>query len=606
MHDDEDEKVVRFPGRHHDDEPASPEDKAGEAEPEDEDECEGDEPEDDEPDDEDEGEAEPVEEPDDAAELVKLSRSAPDPKHQKLPHWPEPVDGEALFTDYRRFVSRFVVMPPHTDVLLPLWAIGSFAVPIPNALPCAPLMRISAATKESGKSRLLSVLAGLVFRANPVSGITEAGFVQGAHRRHTMLIDECDKFLPKRDETRSEIVKLLNASHDPTMAFKEQTRIVKGERIIERFNLYTFTALAGIGEFGPPTLRSRALMTVKLKKLRPGETVEPFVPADHAEAMLTLRRKAARWVLDNKDAIMACQPDLDPMFAMRARDNAIPILKIADTLSPKIGRMAREALHNLAGKSDVVDANEATLRDIAELFCEGQFPGTKAIFSAEIVEKLTKFYSDKELYENFSTKALNNRLRDFDIHTFTYRDGDAVQRAYRRHELIEWFEQYGLAYEPEPEPPTPKPPQRGRTVRDPAEPPASATVQQSKDPDPTPSKLTAQAEKTIRALEQGRAIVERIKRPTQATPERPAIMTAQRVEAADGRLRPEPKPAQPSDAVEIGGKNYRVCEAWSDKPQIYARVTATDGWRKTPQHERRLQPTSALFAKILACARQRL
>ncbi len=106
----------------------------------------------------------------------------------------------------------------------------------------------------------------------------------------TILIDEADTYLAEKNELRG----ILNGGHRRMDAFV--WRSVGDDHEPRAFKVWALKCIAMIGRL-PDTLEDRALV-VALRRKYPHEKVERFKTRRVTE-LLPLRRKCARWVLDN-------------------------------------------------------------------------------------------------------------------------------------------------------------------------------------------------------------------------------------------------------------------------------------------------------------------
>src|SRR5262249_37933007 len=70
------------------------------------------------------------------------------------------------------------------------------------------------------------------------------------------------------------------------------------------------------------------------------------------EALHTLSRQIARWVLDHTDALQEGDPLLPDGLSLRALDNWTPLLTIAELVDADTAAKARETARTLSGSPD--------------------------------------------------------------------------------------------------------------------------------------------------------------------------------------------------------------------------------------------------------------
>ncbi|MGA9303996.1 MAG: DUF3631 domain-containing protein, partial [Candidatus Sulfotelmatobacter sp.] len=267
-----------------------------------------------------------------------------------------------------------------------------------------------------------------------------------------------------RAGTRNRLVQMINAGHKKTSAvimLVENVKTSKGTiKVTRRYQIFAPIAMAGIGDFAPPTIKTRAFI-IKLMRKMLGEEVEDFIPDEHAPMMRELRSKIFRWVKDNKDAIRHCRPELDrDLINNRQRDNATMLLQIADIIGPQCSARARDAIKFLTS-SDTRDPNEMLLGDIAMILTDptilvGNTGDPKnppkpigtdnAVFTGDLCDLLVRYFPHREAYAGLTQAKVASMLRVFDIEPEPghKRRGEQVLRWYRRDRFDPWFVRYGF------------------------------------------------------------------------------------------------------------------------------------------------------------------
>jgi hypothetical protein len=171
--------------------------------------------------------------------------------------------------------------------------------------------------------------------------------------------------------------------------------------------------------------------------------------------MRELRSKIHRFVRDNKDPIRESRPELDrELINNRQRDNATMLLQIADTIGPRCGERAREAIKRITG-GDILDANEMLLGDIASILTDPEIVvgdpakpigAGNCVFSGDLCDLIGQYFPHREAYVGFTQARLAAMLSRFDIapEPRCKRRGKSVLHWYRRDAFDEWFVRYGL------------------------------------------------------------------------------------------------------------------------------------------------------------------
>jgi hypothetical protein len=124
-----------------------------------------------------------------------------------LTPWETEVDGAAWLDTVAGLLRRYVVLPPHADTALALWALWTFAF---DAFDTAPILTITSPLPRCGKTTVTGLLTAIVHRPLMASSVTAAVIYRVIEQRHpTLLIDEVDSFLSLHEEMRG----ILNSGH---------------------------------------------------------------------------------------------------------------------------------------------------------------------------------------------------------------------------------------------------------------------------------------------------------------------------------------------------------------------------------------------------------
>ncbi|MBM3566047.1 MAG: DUF3631 domain-containing protein, partial [Alphaproteobacteria bacterium] len=233
--------------------------------------------------------------------------------------WPDPVEGAALLSNMTAAIRRHVVMEEGAPEIVAFWVIYAHAL---DAFGISPRLSITSPEKGCGKTTALDVVGRLVPRPLHVANISAAAIFRTIEAAQpTLLIDEGDTFLKDNDEIRG----ILNSGHRKSAAFVVRT--VGDDHEPRKFSTWAATAIAMIGRL-PDTLEVRSV-PVRLRRRLDSETIESL-RGDKASHLDVLGRMAARWALDNFEAIRAADPVMPDGIINRAADNWRPILAIAD------------------------------------------------------------------------------------------------------------------------------------------------------------------------------------------------------------------------------------------------------------------------------------
>ena len=288
---------------------------------------------------------------------------------EEIVPWPERVDGPALLTELAETIGKYVIMDPHQRDAAALGAVFAHTHDLRDT---APIFFISSPTKRCGKTRLERVVKRLVPKPLMASSASPA-FLARAIEKHrpTILIDEYDA-TAAGDQAMSETLRgQLNSSFDRDGAKIGKCVPLPGGGYDEReFSTWAATWIAGIKKI-PETVEDRSVV-LRLKRKLPGEKVARFRAKDGGELDI-LKRKIARFVIDNEQRIRDIEPDMPEALSAagdRAPDAWEPLVAIADVAGRAWPERARNAALALAGVDAAPldgDIDIALLSDISQI-----------------------------------------------------------------------------------------------------------------------------------------------------------------------------------------------------------------------------------------------
>jgi len=297
--------------------------------------------------------------------------------------WPEAVDGAALLTDLAAVFRRHLILPHRAPEALALWVVYTY---IEDVFDVSPYLAITSPTLRCGKSTALRVLRRLVRRAWPVIFPTPSTVYRMIADVHpSLLIDEVDAFLDN-EELRG----VLDSGHERELAWVPRTVSVKSEDggtelVVERFPTFCPKAFGVIGKL-PPSLHDRSI-EIPMKRKRRDEPVERL--RRNRPDLEPLRRQAARWAEDHREALREAEPALPDALNDRTADNWEPLLAIADLAGGDWPALAREAAVALSagGVDEEERAGVQVLADIRAVFAQQR---REHLSSAQLVSFLTE------------------------------------------------------------------------------------------------------------------------------------------------------------------------------------------------------------------------
>jgi Protein of unknown function (DUF3631) len=274
------------------------------------------------------------------AELAAEAEPAPLYPHWVVEPWPEAVDGDALIRDIMHRVRRHVVLTHDQALAVALWILMSWAHS--GAEIYSPILMVTSAEANSGKTTLLNVIGFLLPRSMCTVGVTEAVLFRSIERwEPTIIVDEADTLLVHNEPLRT----VINSGWTRGSGVP---RCIGGDKAPHLFPTFCPKAIGMKGRKLPDTTMSRCIV-VEMKRKKPSDRVDHFRHLDDSE-LANLRRRAQRWTMDNIATLKTAEPELPTGFDNRLGDNWRLMLTIADLAGgewPDQARHAATAVANL-------------------------------------------------------------------------------------------------------------------------------------------------------------------------------------------------------------------------------------------------------------------
>ena len=353
--------------------------------------------------------------------------------HWVVEPWPEEVDTDAVLLMLKRRIQRHVVLSNEDAIMVALWIL--FAWVHDAAAAHSPILRVTSAEANSGKTTLLNLVAFLCPRALLCVEISEATLFRGIELwQPTIIVDEADVILVKNEPLRA----VVNSGWTRGATVP---RCIGDEKVPHAFPTFCPKALGMKGRRLLDTTLSRCI-DIELKRKRASETVDHFRAIDDA-GLEELRRQAMRWSMDNAEALRGAEPAMPDGFHNRLGDNCRLLFAIADLAGGDWPEKAREAAQTLTHTVDVASVGIRLLTDIKAAFDEAK---VDCISSADLVGKLTaepdaqwsEWKSGKPITQNQVARL----LKPFRITPGQVRIGDRQIRGYQRTQFEDEWVRY--------------------------------------------------------------------------------------------------------------------------------------------------------------------
>jgi hypothetical protein len=349
-------------------------------------------------------------------------------------------EGEQLLDSLVSFLRRYVVMSEPQALAVVLWIVHTHAL---DAAEQSPLLAITSAEKQSGKTRLLDVLELLVKEPWRVITPSEAVVFRkiDAKPPPTLLLDEVDAiFGPKANSNMEGLRALLNAGNRPGT---KVPRCVGPSQELKSFEVFCPKALAGIRDL-PDTVADRAI-PIRLKRRAPGEPVQRFRRRDADDAGHPLYESVRSWAEYHVPTLTEMRPSLPDELSDRAQDAWEPLFAIADEIGGDWPGRARSSAIALSGidAQDDESAGVRLLTDVQAIFAAN---GDDRISSATLAAELHELEESpwSEWYGKPITQhGIAKLLKHFEIRPRSVRlDDETTAKGYRLDQFEDAFSRY--------------------------------------------------------------------------------------------------------------------------------------------------------------------
>jgi Protein of unknown function (DUF3631) len=282
--------------------------------------------------------------------------------------WPEAVDANTLLNKVHKHRERYVIIhDEHAAVTTTLWTAFSWCHDIATHSPFL-LITSHDAGGNAAKTLLCSLLRYMTRRGRIVTDPSGASFFHMIDRLHPCLIIDNAENLFKR---KKDLVDLLDASWTRGIPVTRHWHGV--DRFYDVFCPKVIGAIANLN-FLPPNAMARSIHFDMWPKL-PHESLERDFNYQDDDEFLTLRRKLARFTIDNAEALRTALPAIPEGFDNRLRQNWKLIFAIADLAGGSWPKCARAAAVKLTQEYDAPSEGKQCLQMFVELFLRSEYKG---------------------------------------------------------------------------------------------------------------------------------------------------------------------------------------------------------------------------------------
>lgn len=360
-----------------------------------------------------------------------IPRDESPPPSDDEPSASAPNGGADILTAVRKEIEKFCVLPSeHALVAVTLWVAYTHLI---MSFEFAPRLFVRSATKRSGKSRLLEIIAELVHRPLQTVNATVAYVFRSITEGDppTLIFDEADTvFGPTKvkEANNEDLRALLNAG------FRKGNnvgRTVGPMHVPTDFPVFAPAAIGGIGRL-PDTVEDRAVI-IHMKRRKATEPVTKFRITRDTPGLNDLRDKLASWAAEVKGQL---DVPADMPVDDRAADVWEPLVSIADLAGGEWPILARKAARILSGENADDDADSETIQllaDVRTVFAS--LPGVTFLKSQALCEALRNLEESPWDEMQLTPTKLGQRLGSSTYHIKSRkRQGGSEGRARGYHE----------------------------------------------------------------------------------------------------------------------------------------------------------------------------
>jgi putative DNA primase/helicase len=358
--------------------------------------------------------------------------------HWIVEPWPEPVDGDSLLRDIIARIHLHVVISYDGALVTALWIMLSWVHD--EVATHSPILCITSAEPESGKSTLMGLIALLMHKCISSVEASEAAIYRAIKRwQPSFCFDEFDSVLANDDKVA--LRSIINSGHTRGSGV---LRCVGDDSQPELFRTFAPKAIGMNGRRLPPPTLSRCNF-VEMRRRKKDEQVAKFEHQDDS-GLAELRSRARRWAIDNEETLRNSRPSIPEELQNRRADNWRLQLAIADLCdgAEGYGERARAAAVRIEGKTDNSTKSVRALVAIKAIFQE---VGSDAISSEDLISKMTRDedsdWADWYRGKPITQAQLARLLKSYQIIPEQIRIGDNKQkRGYLRVRFLEAWERY--------------------------------------------------------------------------------------------------------------------------------------------------------------------
>lgn len=354
---------------------------------------------------------------------------------EEISPWGDPVHGGDLLTALTETIKHHTVLPLGADAVLPVWALGSYCM---DAWSIWPKLLITSPEKRCGKSVLMEVIEGLVYRGLLTSNISPSAIFRCIEEwAPSLLIDEADTFAKDNDELNG----IINSGHRKRTAVVIRSEKEGDSFKPKKFSVWCPQAIAGIGN-QRGTLHDRSIH-IEMRRKLPGEILQKL-PGDYYEQHKELRQRCLRWAEDHTGKLKYSRVSVPSCGNDRAEDNWQPIFAIAELVGGDWPERVLEAYRVMTKCHDDDDTiGPMILKDVREIL-EGKFGSV--IHSCDLVDELIDLeerpWCEWKHGKPLTKNSLARLLKPYSVRSRQIRIGTINKFGYRKEDFQDAFNRY--------------------------------------------------------------------------------------------------------------------------------------------------------------------
>jgi Protein of unknown function (DUF3631) len=361
----------------------------------------------------------------------EIKANAPLFGHWEIEPWPETADGDALLRDIIARIRRHVVISHDGALTIALWIMLAWVHD--EVARHSPILTLSSAEPECGKSETIGVISYLIPRCIATVDISKAAIYRSIERwRPSFCIDEFDTVLAgaSTDDNKAELRSIINGGHTRDTCI---IRCLGEDNIPQKFDTFCPKVIGMVGRKMPTATLSRCVF-VEMRKRKSTEPFEQFRHEDDPD-LAQLRSRLLRWSVDNAVTLGGAEPAMPDGFINRRADNWRLQFAIADLAGSDWGERARDAAAKIEAVVDKRSIGIQLLSDVRRLFRDRGDPDgmlTTTIL-AELAADAEAPWSEYRRGKPMTPRQLAGLLGNYGVHSEDIHLRDGVHgKGYKR------------------------------------------------------------------------------------------------------------------------------------------------------------------------------